>query len=217
MTTTGVQGTQGYAEEAEAFIARADGVSFAEKHAITLHLTPVAPARVLDIGAGGGHDAAAFAAMGHRVVAVEPTPAMLAGAIARHDNPAISWLDDSLPDLAVVSARGEVFDLILLSAVWMHLDAVERRRAMPRIAALLAEGGVMILSLRHGPVPPGRRMFEVFADETIALAEAEGLRTVLHEHRGSIQEQNRRAGVTWTILAFSRDCGRHPLGPAATP
>lgn len=215
MTTTSVRGTQGYAEEAEAFIARADGVPFAQKHATTLHLTPAAPARVLDIGAGGGHDAAAFAAMGHSVLAVEPTPAMLAGAIARHDHPAISWLNDSLPDLALVSAGGETFDLILLSAVWMHLDAAERRRAMPRIAALLADGGVMLLSLRHGPVPPGRLMFEVFADETIALAEAEGLRTVLQEQRGSLQEQNRRAGVTWTILAFERPKSSTARSPSA--
>jgi SAM-dependent methyltransferase len=136
------------------------------------------------------------------VLAVEPTPVLLAGAIARHAHPAITWLDDGLPDLDAARARGETFDLILLSAVWMHLDEAQRRRAMPNVAALLAEGGVMILSLRHGPVPPGRRMFEVSADETIGLARTEGLSLVLQEERGSIQAANRLAGVTWTILAF---------------
>ncbi len=165
---------------------------------------PAAPSRILDIGAGSGKDAADFAAMGHTVLAVEPTPVLLAGAIARYSHPAIAWLADGLPDLAALSARGGTFDLIVLSAVWMHLDEAQRRRAMPNVAALLAEGGVLILSLRHGPVPPGRRMFEVPAAETIGLARAEGLSIRLQEERGSIQAANRLAGVTWTILAFQK-------------
>jgi SAM-dependent methyltransferase len=174
----------------------------ADKYAAVLHLLPAAPSRILDIGAGSGKDAADFAALGHTVLAVEPTPVLLAGAIARHAHPSITWLNDGLPDLDAARSRGETFDLILLSAVWMHLDEAQRRRAMPNVAALLAEGGVMILSLRHGPVPPGRRMFEVSADETIGLARTEGLSLVLQEERGSIQAANRLAGVTWTILAF---------------
>jgi SAM-dependent methyltransferase len=204
MTTTTIDGTQGYDQDVEAFFARADAVAFAEKHAAVLHLMPAAPARILDIGAGSGKDAADFAALGHTVLAAEPTPVLLAGAIARHAHPAIAWLDDGLPDLARVRTRGEVFDLIVMSAVWMHLDAAQRERAMPNVAALMAEGGVVILSLRHGPVPPGRRMFEVSAEETIKLAQAEGLRPRLNQQRGSIQAANRLAGVTWTLLAFEK-------------
>lgn len=204
MTTASLDGTQGYDQDVEAFFARADAIPFAEKHAAVLHLVPAAPARILDIGAGSGKDAFDFAAMGHRVLAVEPTPVLLAGATARHAHPAIAWLDDGLPDLAATRARDEAFDLILLSAVWMHLDADQRRRAMPHVAGLLADGGMLILSLRHGPVPPERRMFEVSADETIGLAQAEGLSVRLQEERGSIQVANRLAGVTWTILAFQK-------------
>ena len=204
MTTARIDGTQGYDQDVEGFFDRADSIPFADKHAAVLHLMPAAPSRILDIGAGSGRDAADFAALGHTVLAVEPTPVLLAGAIARHAHPAIAWLDDGLPDLTTVRARGETFDLILLSAVWMHLDAVQRRRAMPNVAALLAEDGMLILSLRHGPVPPGRRMFEVSAAETIDLARAEGLRPRLQEERGSIQAANRLAGVTWTLLAFDK-------------
>lgn len=203
-----ITGTEGYDQDVEAFFARAETVSFADKHAGVLHLMPAKPANVLDIGAGSGRDAADFAAMGHRVVAVEPTAALRVGAIARHGRLAITWLDDGLPDLAAVRALGETFDLILLSAVWMHLDAAERRRAMPRVAALLAPGGRLILSLRHGPTPPGRRMFEVTGAETTALAKAEGLTPLVHATRRSIQAANRLAGVTWTILG---------LGKAAPP
>jgi hypothetical protein len=33
-------------------------------------------------------------------------------------------------------------------------------------------GGIVIMSLRHGPIPTGRRMFEVSAEETIAQRSA---------------------------------------------
>jgi len=62
----------------------------------------------------------------------------------------------------------------------------------------------MIMSLRHGPVPQGRRIFEVSAEETIQLAQEQGLHVVLNLHTESVQEINRRAGVTWTRLAFSK-------------
>ena len=46
---------------------------------------------------------------------------------------------------------------------------------MARVAPLVRPGGLMALSLRHGPVPAGRRMFEVSAQETCELAQRHGL------------------------------------------
>ena len=63
----------------------------------------------------------------------------------------------------------------MMTAVFMHLDADQRRHAMPRLCRLLRPGGTMALSLRHGPVPAGRRMFDVSAGETIALAGEHGM------------------------------------------
>jgi hypothetical protein len=60
------------------------------------------------------------------------------------------------------------------------------------------------MTLRHGPVPAGRRMFEVSAEETIALAAHEGLTPVLNVHRPAAQAGNRAAGVSWTTLALAR-------------
>ena len=197
-----VPGTQGYAAQAAELVRRYETLPFLDKHAAILHLLPAPPGRVLDVGAGTGADAAGLAARGHAVVAVEPTAALRSAAMALHPSPAIEWLDDALPGLATVRTRGQRFEAILLSAVWMHLDAPERRVAMRHLAALLAPGGVLVLSLRHGPVPAGRRMFDVSAEESIALAHACGLRPVLHAHEPSLQAANRAAGVTWTRLAF---------------
>jgi SAM-dependent methyltransferase len=197
-----VSGTEGYADEAEELFRLYEAIPFADVHRAVLHLIPTAPGRIVDIGSGTGRDAAWFAAKGHRVVAVEPTEAMRIPAMALHPSPRIEWLNDSLPDLALLLARGEEFDLVMLSAVWMHLDEAQRRQAMPNLAALVRAGGVMIMNIRHGPVPMGRRMFEISPEETIELAQMQGLQAVLNVRTESSQQTNRLAGITWTNLAF---------------
>jgi SAM-dependent methyltransferase len=197
-----VRGSRGYAEQAEELVARYEGIDFPDKHRAVLPLLPAPPASAIDIGAGTGRDAAWLAERGYRVVAVEPTEAMRSRAIALHPTPAIEWIDDSLPALARVVAQGRRFDLVMLTAVWMHLDAAERRVAMASVAALVARRGLLVMTLRHGPVPGGRVMFDVSAEETIALARAHRLRLLLSVHAESTQATNRDAGVSWTQLAF---------------
>ena len=68
----------------------------------------------------------------------------------------------------------------MLTAVLMHLDEAERRRAMPNLAALVRAGGTVIMKIRHGPVPAGRRMFEITPEETIELARTQSLLPVLN-------------------------------------
>ena len=197
-----VSGTEGYADQAPSLVKRYDNLAFAEVHRPVLHLIPDTPGDVADIGAGTGRDAAYLAEMGHRVVAVEPTRELRLPGMALHPSPRITWLDDSLPNLAVLRARRATFDLVMLTAVWMHLDEWQRRHAMPILASLLRRGGTMIMSLRHGRVPPGRRMFEVSAAETAELVWAHGLAVVLNLVSESADEENRRAGITWTRLAL---------------
>ena len=197
-----VSGTEGYAEAAEALVGQYEGVRFADVHRAVLHLLPPAPALVLDVGAGTGRDAAALAAMGHRVTAVEPTAALRTRAMALHGAAGVRWVDDCLPELAVVSTEATAYDAVMMTAVWMHLDAVQRGQAMPVVAGLLRDGGVMVVSLRHGPVPQGRRMFDVTGAETVGLAAQAGLRLVLQLDGGD--GALRRPGVSWTRLVFRR-------------
>ena len=201
---TVVRGSRGYAEQAEELVVRYEGIDFPAKHGAVLPLLPAAPASAIDIGAGTGRDAAWLAERGYRVVAVEPTEAMRSRAIALHPTPAIEWIDDSLPALQRVVAQGRRFDLVMLTAVWMHLDRNERRLAMPNVAALVAPRGLLVMTLRHGPVPTGRIMFAVSAEETIGIAAEQGLRLMLNVHAESSQAVNRDVGVSWTQLAFRR-------------
>jgi len=199
MSTDHIQGTAGYGAQAQALAAQYESVTFADVHRDVLHLFPRTAGTVLDIGAGSGRDAAALARMGHRVTAVEPTAELRAEGQRLHVDGAIDWRDDHLPDLARTRASGQRYDLILLTAVWMHLDAQERATAMQALAALLAEGGRAVMSLRHGPVPEGRRMFDVSADETIALAASHGLTVCHHSKR---EDMLGREGVSWSFLGF---------------
>jgi len=199
-----IKGTEGYTEQAKDLLECYESFSFEEAHAATLSFMPSEPSLVLDIGAGTGRDAAHFAKMGNRVVAVEPTGAFRLAAARLHPSPSIEWLDDSLPELKRVVERGACFDLVMMTAVWMHLDETERRMAMPVVASLIPPGGRMIMSLRHGPFAPGRRMFAVTAQETVALAAAEGLISLANLHLESVQDLNRRAGITWSNMAFEK-------------
>lgn len=201
-TTPAVPGTQGYEAQAPELIPRYESEAFEHKHRAELHLLPAAPAQVLDVGAGTGADAAWLAQQGHTVLAVEPTAAFRRAGQALHPHAGLEWLDDSLPHLAAVCARRQTYALVMLTAVWMHLEPAERDAGMRTLASLLAPGGVLILSLRHGPVPEGRRMFEVSGKETIARARACGLACVLNVLTESTGAVNCAAGVTWTRLAL---------------
>ncbi|MFI9319104.1 class I SAM-dependent methyltransferase [Kitasatospora aureofaciens] len=200
-SAAGTAGTAGYGEAAEQLAVQYESVAFTEVHHSLLHLYPAAPAAVLDVGAGTGRDAAALAALGHRVVAAEPTPELRAVGRRLHPDADIRWVADALPALPRLSAEGKRFDLILLTAVWMHLTPAEGPPAMDALGRLLAPGARLALTLRHGPVPPGRRMFDLPPEHTIALARDRGLRLL---HRGARPDLHGREGVSWTELVFGR-------------
>lgn len=119
----------------------------------------------------------------------------------RHEGQAIDWTDDQLPALAEFRSRGVRFDLILLTAVCMHLDEAERETGMAALESLPAAGGRLSLSLRHGPVPPGRRIFDVPAGRTIALASSSGLRLVDSVERVDMLG---RADVRWSFVVVEK-------------
>ncbi|MBD0673677.1 class I SAM-dependent methyltransferase [Streptomyces sp. CBMA156] len=195
-------GTAGYGEEAARLAVQYESVTFAEVHRELLHHYPAPPAAVLDVGAGTGRDAAALAALGHRVVAVEPTPELRAAGERLHAGTDVRWVADALPGLPLLAAEGERYDLVLLTAVWMHLAPDERPPAMAALTRLLAPAGRLALTLRHGPVPPGRHMFDLPPEPTIALAAGHGLR--LH-HRATRPDLHGRDGVHWSLLLFERE------------
>lgn len=200
--TTVIASIAGYGTYAAVLAEQYESITFEDVHRGVLHLFPTRPSNILDIGAGSGRDAAALEKIGHRVVAVEPTAELRSEGQRLHSSRAIEWIDDSLPTLRILRQSDRRFDLILLTAVWMHLDETERKAAMATIAQLLVDGGLVSMSLRHGPIPAGRRMFDVSADETIELGAQFGLRC---RHQSDREDVQGRSDVRWSVVALQRD------------
>ncbi|MGS1096389.1 methyltransferase domain-containing protein (plasmid) [Aquamicrobium terrae] len=190
---------EGYARDAPHLVQSFEETSASGVYA---HVTHLLPARFVDVGAGTGRDAAWFAAQGHSVLAVEPTDYLRAAGMELHPSPRIIWLSDTLPDLERTLARGEVFDRVIVCAVWQHLRAEERARAMPNLARLLAQEGLLIMILRHEPDEPRGRGGDTQREDAQMLARASGLSPAF-AYEGEPLHPNRTRGVTLTCLAFA--------------
>ncbi|MBD8532236.1 MULTISPECIES: methyltransferase domain-containing protein [unclassified Massilia] len=188
-----------YEQQAVRLVDQYESLAFEDVHASLLDLLPPPGATVLDIGAGSGRDAAWLAAHGYEVVAVEPSDAMLAQARRLHASNRIHWLSDSLPDLTRVRRLGLHFDLILLSAVWMHVPPATRQRALRKLATLLAPRGRIAISLRLGAPDSERAMHAVSPQELSSLALQFGLRVV---RTTDSPDKLGRSEVAWTNVVL---------------
>lgn len=161
------------------------------------HLPPAGFA--LDVGAGSGRDAAALARRGWEVLAVEPAAGQRALGAEATKGLSVQWLDDKLPELAAVRTLSYRFNLILVSAVWMHLPPTKRERAFRVLAELLAPGGVLVISLRHGARDSDRTFHPVDRQELEQFAQRRALLTA-----AAVAEGDRllREDVRWETLVF---------------
>jgi SAM-dependent methyltransferase len=106
-------------------------------------------ARVLDAGAGMGRVAAALAARGHDVVAVEPDAALVAQAQATYPSLVVEQRDI----LTLEPADGP-FDLVVcVGNVMVFLAEDTEREALRSMAAVLSEGGRILVGF-HLQDPP---------------------------------------------------------------
>jgi 2-polyprenyl-3-methyl-5-hydroxy-6-metoxy-1,4-benzoquinol methylase len=159
---------------------------------------------MLDLGSGSGRDAAALQNRGWRVVAVDCSLDMLREAKRRHPQERIRWIHDRLPQLT--SVRGERFDLILCSAVWMHLNPAERIVGMRTIHELLADEGICVITLRHPP-DVSRGMSEVTMSETTDLAQRQGLVVLQATHSRDPIPGWHRPDISWSTIVVRRIAG----------
>jgi protein-L-isoaspartate O-methyltransferase len=196
-----VPGIAGYSDKAPLSVCE-EIYTFENVHPQVVHLFPKTPSDVLDIGAGTGRDAAGFAALGHRVVAVEPVDSFRKAAQERCAHHNITWVDDGLPYLETLASEKARFDLVMMTAVLMHLDEAHRAVALAAVAPLMKAGGLMILMLRHGPVPAGRTMFDVGGAEIRRLGDSLGLNCIFETEHGSADAN--KVGVSWTRIALRK-------------
>lgn len=199
-----------YNDKATDFFHQYEAVSAAEVHRSWLGLlAQQPPGLALDIGAGSGRDARFLATLGFRVTAVEPANALLEQAMAYQQQlPAakydIQWLADRLPNLPKVIGLQQSFDLVLLSAVWMHLTSEERALALPVLVSLMAPNALLVLTLRHGNFSDGRSSYPVSVDEVFDFIQQQqlSLSTVLISHLDA--DALGRSDVLWQTVVLKK-------------
>lgn len=187
-----------YDGNAQTASKRYDSIAVSTVHGWFENLLPTAPATALDVGAGSGRDAAWLAAKGFDVVAVEPSKEMRRIGKANHPDGTFQWIDDRLPSLSVITRLGIAFDVILVSAVWMHLAQDNRSRAFRKLINLLKPGGMMMISLRIGLSDDERRFHTVSMRELQMLARDHGAYV---ERNVESVDHCGRTGVGWMSAA----------------
>ena len=192
-----------YSDNADALFQRYTALEFKTVHADLLPCLPDTPGAALDVGAGAGRDALALAKRGWEVVAVEPAQRLRQLGASYTEGQAVQWMDDRLPTLEKVRALSERFDLILVSAVWMHVPAKQRERAMRVLGDLLAPGGRICITLRHGPGDGEREFHPVSREEIEQLARQRALVDITPtEARGARADCQGRTGVSWETVCL---------------
>src|SRR5690606_21428038 len=110
----------------------------------------------------------------------------------------VTWLGDSIPELKNLRSLDQRFQLILISAVWMHMPPDQHERAMRIISELLAPGGLLVITLRHGP-DEENRFYPVNADEATRMAQGRALVSKIRTRTSDLT----RKEVEWDTLVFT--------------
>ena len=191
-----------YSKKAELLLKRYEQVDFELVHGDALPFLAGKTGSALDIGCGSGRDAAWLARNGWRVVATDPSEAMLEGAKALHPGLGIDWKNDGLPELREVRALGQTFDFILSSAVWMHVPEDRQVEAVETVALLLAPGGILNLTVRIGGCELLRGFHKVDFDLMIATLSRYRLALL-----NDVVDEDllRRPGIIWRKLVLQKE------------
>ena len=198
-----------YSTNAEQLAEQYNRLDPAQVHGHWLQHLPATPGMACDIGAGTGRDANWLAEKGWHVTAVEPCKA-LREISKSSSNANVTWLDDTLPEIKKLRALNNQYNLILISAVWMHIPPGQagktRERAFRILTDLLAPGGIIVFTLRHSSnikasekENAARGFYPVSADELEHFAKQRAV-AALACHKTN--DQLKRSHVTWETLVF---------------
>ena len=166
----------------------------------------------MDVGAGAGRDVSHIAEISAhygnegnncRIYAAEPAIEMMRVGQETTRNQNVQWLQDPLPALEKTTRLEVSFDLILLSAVWMHVPPSQRARSMRKLANLLKPGGKIIISLKFGTTveeQKKRQMYDVSVEELEHIAQNLGLFSKLEAQNE--KDKLGRDGVHWQTLVL---------------
>lgn len=156
------------------------------------------PARVLDIGSGGGDVPARLAALARRDglqvdwLGIDPDPRALAVARARERDD----VGFRCADAAALRAGGETFDVVLSNHVLHHL-ADDERAAFVDDSRALSRGVVLHADIERGRLAYALYALGVTAVEHGTLLRVDGLRSIRRSYRRD--ELADALGAPWRV------------------
>lgn len=186
-----------YSQHADELLERYERVTFEAVHADLIPYLPKLPGIAVDVGAGSGRDAAWLAARGWTVVAVEPSKLLRENGYRLHPEARIEWIDDALPHLPRTLKLKQKFDLILLSAVWMHVPPASQEAALAALVELSAQKGILAVSVRTGGDENKRGFYPTDVVELKHLAIKMGF-SIIAESMS--HDRFDRSDVAWTSI-----------------
>ncbi len=124
--------------------------------------------RVLDVGAGTGALAAAAAARGAAVTAVDPEPDM--AALTRAAAPTAAVVEGGLPDLPLDRMPHRAYDAVLAAFVVNHL--ADPRRGVAALTGVTTPGGRVAVTVWPSGATPQSRLWERVVADAGAVAPA---------------------------------------------
>jgi ubiquinone/menaquinone biosynthesis C-methylase UbiE len=173
-------------------------------------------ASILDVGAGAGRDVSHIASLAAKrsaqsniknnslnIYAIEPAVELLKVGQKTTENQNIHWIQDLLPTLYKTTRLEISFDLILLSAVWMHIPKSQRARSIRKLANILKPGGKIIISLKFGMSEEDQKlrgMHHISADEIEKLGQDLGLVSTLETQNE--KDKLNRDGIYWQTVVL---------------
>ena len=188
-----------YSDNATALFDQYQSLSFDVVHQSWLRSINLSEYKTaLDIGAGSGRDALALHGFGLCVTAIESAKTLMNKGIELTGDKVI-WKSYTLPELPSINEN--TYDVILISAVWMHLTKEQQRQSLSRLNALLNDNGILVITLRHGEFNDGRKAFDVNAARLVEEAKAFHLAVL---HTDSDTDQLNRPDVCWETVVFTR-------------
>ncbi|WP_456295889.1 methyltransferase domain-containing protein [Vibrio sp. AK197] len=188
-----------YSKNANELASQYNTLDFENVHSSWKAYWPMSGDRVMDVGAGSGRDAKWMVEQGADVYALEPCDELREFGRC-FTGPDVTWINDELPSLNRVQGMGMRFDLILVSAVWMHLAPTTRARAFRKLSNLLAPNGRLVITLRHGEFEDERVGYEVSVTELEQFAKDTAL--LVKEVRDS-EDRMKRNAVYWQTVVLS--------------
>lgn len=158
------------------------------------------PARVLDVGSGGGDVVARLAEWAERDglevtwLGIDPDPRALEVARTR-ESATVSF---AATDAAGLRDAGETFDLVLSNHVLHHLDAEELAGFADDTRAL-SSGTVMHADIERGPLAYALYGIGITALERGTFLRTDGLRSIRRSYRAGELEQ--ALGAPWRVAS----------------